>query len=395
MASVENVVSIDVARRAREVLPPPVPGKESLERKIALLAPKYVSSGATLLLLHIAIYLSEAEADLSASFLCAQLRVTPKTLRKYTEELEDNHFLRVRRSRISKRQNEVNQFEIDFNGPLGNQMSALKMPKNQRIEGRVKITSPHLGVGEKLPSNRDIYKRELRLSKDNQRSAPRTAQRFDSVAEAVEQTMARITRKRTEKVEKVVRTRALMLAGVKATWATVMLRTHPTVPPVAFTAKEFAILKNRLQPLVATASLESVFTYFVENWGSLRETKFKWLRAAGKDVAPAPSLSELMRYWKVFAQAYSDSRMVEATGQARVTATRESELEKKLRESEARSARAESEASALKQRLRTAEQVAYAPRRVTPVKDTRTLTQRRASLDARYNSLDDDIPDWK
>ncbi len=395
MASVENVVSIDVARRAREVLPPPVPGKESLERKIALLAPKYVSSGATLLLLHIAIYLSEAEADLSASFLCAQLRVTPKTLRKYTEELEDNHFLRVRRSRISKRQNEVNQFEIDFNGPLGNQMSALKMPKNQRIEGRVKITSPHLGVGEKLPSNRDIYKRELRLSKDNQRSAPRTAQRFDSVAEAVEQTMARITRKRTEKVEKVVRTRALMLAGVKATWATVMLRTYPTVPPVAFTAKEFAILKNRLQPLVATASLESVFTYFVENWGSLRETKFKWLRAAGKDVAPAPSLSELMRYWKVFAQAYSDSRMVEATGQARVTATRESELEKKLRESEARSARAESEASALKQRLRTAEQVAYAPRRVTPVKDTRTLTQRRASLDARYNSLDDDIPDWK
>lgn len=395
MASVENVVSIDVARRAREVLPPPVPGKESLERKIALLAPKYVSAGATLLLLHIAIYLSEAEADLSASFLCAQLRVTPKTLRKYTEELEDNHFLRVRRSRISKRQNEVNQFEIDFNGPLGNQMSALKMPKNQRIEGRVKITSPHLGVGEKLPSNRDIYKRELRLSKDNQRSAPRTAQRFDSVAEAVEQTMARITRKRTEKVEKAVRTRALMLAGVKATWATVMLRTYPTVPPVAFTAKEFAILKNRLQPLVATASLESVFTYFVENWGSLRETKFKWLRAAGKDVAPAPSLSELMRYWKVFAQAYSDSRMVEATGQARVTATRESELEKKLRESEARSARAESEASALKQRLRTAEQVAYAPRRVTPVKDTRTLTQRRASLDARYNSLDDDIPDWK
>ena len=395
MSSVENVVSIDVARRAREILPPPVPGKESLERKIALLAPKYVSSGATLLLLHIAIYLSEAEADLSASFLCAQLRVTPKTLRKYTEELEDNHFLRVRRSRISKRQNEVNQFEIDFNGPLGNQMSALKMPKNQRIEGRVKITSPHLGVGEKLPSNRDIYKRELRLSKDNQRSAPRTAQRFDSVAEAVEQTMARITRKRTEKVEKAVRTRALMLAGVKATWATVMLRTHPTVPPVAFTAKEFAILKNRLQPLVATASLESVFTYFVENWGSLRETKFKWLRAAGKDVAPAPSLSELMRYWKVFAQAYSDSRMVEATGQARVTATRESELEKKLRESEARSARAESEASALKQRLRTAEQVAYAPRRVTPVKDTRTLTQRRASLDARYNSLDDDIPDWK
>ena len=102
-----------------------------------------------------------------------------------------------------------------------------------------------------------------------------------------------------------------------------------------------------------------------------------------------------MRYWKVFAQAYSDSRMVEATGQTRVTATRESELEKKLREAEARNARAASEAAALKQRLRTAEQVAYAPRRVTPVKDTRTLTQRRAALDDRYNSLDDDIPDWK
>lgn len=359
------------------------------------MAPKYVSPGATLLLLHIAIYLAEAEADLSASFLCAQLRITPKTLRKYTEELEDSHLLRVKRSRISKRQNEVNQFEIDFNGPLGNQMSALRMPKNQRIEGRGKITLPPGEVGEKLPSNRDIYKRELRFSKENQRSAGRTAQQFNSVAEAIEQTMARVTRKRTEKVEKVVRTRALMLAGVKATWSTVMLRTYPTVPPVAFTAKEFAIFKNRLQPLVATATLEAVFTYFIENWGSLRETKFKWLRAQGKDVAPAPSLSELMRYWKVFAQAYSDSRMVEATGQARVAVTRESELEKKLRESEARNAKAEAEAAALKQRLRTAEHVAYAPRRTAPVKDTRTLTQRRAAVDARYNSLDDDIPDWK
>lgn len=186
-----------------------------------------------------------------------------------------------------------------------------------------------------------------------------------------------------------------MLAGVKATWATVMLRTYPTVPPVAFTAKEFAILKNRLQPLLPTASLESVFTYFVENWESLRETKFKWLRAKGKDVAPAPSLSELMRYWKVFAQAYADSRMLEATGRTRVSVSRESELEKKLRETEAQKARAEAETLALKQRLRTAEQVAYAPRTVTRERSTKTLTQRRAEVDARYNSLDDEIPDWK
>ena len=154
-------------------------------------------------------------------------------------------------------------------------------------------------------------------------------------------------------------------------------------------------MKNRLQPLLAVSSLESVFTYFVENWDSLRETKFKWLRAQGKDVAPAPSLSELMRYWKVFAQAYSDSRMVEATGRARVTASRESELEKKLREADARIARAEAEAHALKQRVRTAEQIAYAPRRDATVKPARTLTQRRAEVDARYNSLDDEIPDWK
>ena len=119
MPVAEKVVSIDVARRQREVLVPPVPKPDALERKIALMAPKYVSPGATLLLLHIAIYLAEAEADLSASFLCAQLHVTPKTLRKYTEELEDNHFLKVRRSRISKRQNEVTQFEIDFNGAAG------------------------------------------------------------------------------------------------------------------------------------------------------------------------------------------------------------------------------------------------------------------------------------
>lgn len=395
MPVAEKVVSIDVARRQREVLAPPVPKPEALERKIALMAPKYVSPGATLLLLHIAIYLAEAEAELSASFLCAQLHVTPKTLRKYTEELEDNHFLKVRRSRISKRQNEVNQFEIDFNGPLGNQMSALRMPKNQRITGRVKITPPPAEVGEKLPSNKDIYKRDIRSSKEDQRVAVRSARGFDSIADAMEQTTARVTRKRTEKVEKAKRAPALMLAGVKATWATVLLRSYPTVPPVAFTAKEFAILKNRLQPLLAVSSLESVFTYFVENWDSLRETKFKWLRAQGKDVAPAPSLSELMRYWKVFAQAYSDSRMVEATGRARVTASRESELEKKLREADARIARAEAEAHALKQRVRTAEQIAYAPRRDATVKPARTLTQRRAEVDARYNSLDDEIPDWK
>ena len=395
MPSAENVVSIDFARRQREVLPPPVPRQETLERKIALLAPKYVSAGATLLLLHISIYLAEAQADLSASFLCAQLKVTPKTLRKYTEELEDNHLLKVRRSRINKTQNEVNQFEIDFNGPLGNQMSALRMPKNQRITGRVKITPPPAGVGEKLPSNKDIYKRELRFSKENQRSAVRTARGFDSVEEATSATMARATRKRAEKVEKAKRTPALMLAGVKATWATVMLRTYPTVPPVAFTAKEFAILRARLQPLMPTASLESVFTYFVENWEALRETKFKWLRAKGKDVAPAPSLSELMRYWKVFAQAYSDSRMVEATGRTRIAVSRESELEKKLRETEAQKAKAEAETAALKKRLRTAEQVAYAPRHVTRERSTKTLTERRAEVDARYNSLDDEIPDWK
>lgn len=186
-----------------------------------------------------------------------------------------------------------------------------------------------------------------------------------------------------------------MLSGVKATWATVLLRSYPTVPPVAFTAKEFAILKNRLQPLLQSASLESVFTYFVDNWSSLRETKFKWLRAKGGDVGAAPSLSELMRYWKVFGQAYSDSLMVEATGRAKTAVSREEELARALKESIALNARTEAEADRLKQRLRTAEQVAYAPRRAAPARETRTLTERRKAVDARYDSGDNDIPEWK
>lgn len=395
MSRAQNVVSIDFARRQREALPPPVPGQEDLERRIALVCPRYVSPGATLLLLHIAIYLYQEDGDLSTPFLCEGLGCTPKTIRKYTEELEDNHLLKVRRSRISKKQNEVNQFEIDFNGPLGNQMSALKIPKRQRIQGRVKITPPPSGVGEKFPGNKDTYKEDIRFSKENQRIAGRSAQRFDSVDEAISATTARTTASREAAVRKAARRPALMLAGVKAMWATVLLRHYPTVPPVVMSGKDFAIFKARMQPLVATASLESVFTYFIENWSTLREIKFKWLRAAGKDVAAAPSIPELMRYWKTFAQAYADHRMGEATATTKSSVSREQELEKALRESIAQNARTEAEKARLQTRLATTERIAYAPRKPATVRDTRTLTERRRAVDDRYTSGNDDIPDWK
>lgn len=384
-----NIVSLAAARRAKGVLPPPVLSYASLSYAIDRVAHHHVSFGAVVLLRLIALYLETQENELSYTFLCAELRTTDKTLTKYIDELEDAALLRVRRSRIRHRENAVNQFEIDFNGPLGDPMATLKMPKNPNKRGTGIITVPTQGVPEKLRCNIYIHSKD-KVPKGTRRSAPE----FGTVSEALEATTKRIVRKRAEKVEKATKSQVLTLAGVKATWATAMLRHYPTVPPVAFTAKEFAILKAKLVPLLATANMSDVFDFFVSSWSTLRETKFKWLRAKGNDVAPAPSLPELMRYWKVFVQAYADSRMVEATGTARTSVSRETALEIELAQAKAQAAKETADRRKLEEKLAATERIAYSKGTAPRLRDTRTLSERKAALDDDYNGPDT-LPEWK
>lgn len=387
-----NVVSIAAARRAKEALPPPALSYQNLSYAIDRVARQHVSFGAIVLLRLVALHIQAGDSELSYSFLCEELRTTDKSLTKYIEELEDAAMLRVRRSRIGRKENAVNQFEIDFNGPLGDPMPELKMPKKPREYGYRNNYGTQGGVPEKLRCYIDIHSIKNIVPKGTRRTAPE----FETVKEALAVTEKRIVRKRAEKVEKATKTRVLTLAGVKATWATAMLKHHPTVPPVMFTAKDFAILKAKLTPLLATATMSDVFDYFVESWTTLRETKFRWLRAKGGDVAPAPSLPELMRYWKIFVQAYADSRMVEATGKTRMATSREDDLERELSAVRAQAARDKADHKRTQDRLASAERIAYAREakagRSTP-QATLTLTGRQKALEGAYNGPET-LPEW-
>jgi hypothetical protein len=219
-------------------------------------------------------------------------------------------------------------------------------------------------------------------------------QQFATVAEALEATSKRVVRRRAEKVATVSKpTSQLLLAGVKAAWATSMLKHYPRVPPVTLTGKDFAIFKTRINPLLPSSSITEIFDYFISSWGTLRETKFNWLRAKGGDIAIAPSIPELMRYWKIFSQAFADSRMVDTNSEKIKQRSREELLEAQLIETKRLVANAESEQKKLREKLTQAERVAYSSNRDATEK-TISLSARRKALDNSYNK-DESIADWK
>lgn len=173
-----------------------------------------------------------------------------------------------------------------------------------------------------------------------------------------------------------------------------MLRHYPTVPPVMFGAREFAIFRMKMTPILTVVNMSEFFDYLIENWRVLRETRFVWLRVQGKDVAVAPSLPELMRFWKVFAQAFSDSRMGEAENKAKATLTAEQESKIAIRAAKAAQARAEQEAKNLKIKLAKVERIAYAPIRKTRDEPVQSLTERREAAEAAFKD-DTLLPEWK
>jgi hypothetical protein len=372
---------------------------EELSIRIDHCAKRYVSKGAVCLLRELASLLYQGREGLSYHFLQQRLGVSSRTIAKYLHELEDAYLLKIRRSCLGKN-NAVNKFEIDFNGPLGGVMPLLKVPKKDRSyagkntpENADKMPlDKELGVRQKVKSNMyNTYTKGLLVPKGT--SAARRG--YETVEEAVASSQARVVRKRAEKTAKAASSGLLTFAGVKATWATEMLKRYPTVPVVVFTAKDFAMCKQKLTAVLATASLSEFFGWVITSWSRLRETKFKWLRAKGSDVAPAPSLPELMRYWKVFVQAFADSRMLEATSQSNTVVSQEEELRTELRKARQHSAREAQERHKLEERLRRAEKLAYGSRKPTTASagdTTPSLSERKASLEETGG--DSEIPVW-
>lgn len=385
-----EVISLDAARQQRLQQEAPASYTDVM-RRLTNLQPGYVSLGAIVVLTHVVFLIYEGQAELSYTYLCDRIGITRPTLSKYIDELEDRELINVLRARKDVKYNRPNRFEIDFNGPLGTD-NMLKLPKKPREMGSKKNLLPDPKVVKNLYCYKDNINKGILIPKGIRRTS---APEFDNISDAVAHTEKRITRKRAEKVATATKRNAqLTLAGVKATWAAAMLKRYPTVPPVVVTAKDFAILKQRLIPLLSVCNLSEVFDYFVDSWQSLRETRFKWLRAQGKDIALAPSLPELMRYWKIFAQAFADSRMATTRSVEEQTAmSSEQALREELAQARAAQAAAAAEANQLRQRVAKAERMASAPTRKTedaPV----SLTERRRRADEAYNK-GTDLPDWK
>jgi hypothetical protein len=317
-------------------------------------------------------------------------------LSTYIDYLEDKELIYVQRSRKDDRYNTPNRFEIDFKGPLGVPTAMLKMPRKFNETGSTKIELPSEGVVRKSNGSKPIVNsNNISTKVDKRVPAPvHVRQQFATVAEALEATSKRVVRRRAEKVATVSKpTSQLLLAGVKAAWATSMLKHYPRVPPVTLTGKDFAIFKTRINPLLPSSSITEIFDYFISSWGTLRETKFNWLRAKGGDIAIAPSIPELMRYWKIFSQAFADSRMVDTNSEKIKQRSREELLEAQLIETKRLVANAESEQKKLREKLTQAERVAYSSNRDATEK-TISLSARRKALDNSYNK-DESIADWK
>lgn len=381
-----EIISLAAVRRAQQVAPVQSLPLDKLLLVICRVAPSKVSLSATVLLQRIAIHLAEGENELSYTFLSEGLGATRKTVMKWVEELEDASFLKVRRSRVSRTINAVNQFEIDFNSELGVDMPELKTPRKSNKTGSVKITPPREGVVEKLhPYNVnnniiDVNRSLLLIPKGIGRASP---PRFDTVSEALEFTVKKVTRVRQKNAAP--RPGALTMLATKAAWTEAMLQHYPTVPAIHLTIKDFAIFKNKVQPVIATSSLSEFFEFIVSSWTSLRTSKFEWLRKQGKDVAVAPSLTELLRYWKIFAQAFADSKMRNAQQDVVV----ENEIDVKQQASE--TARLRSELSAAKKRMEVLTRMAIA----STGSDGASFSDRQKK--ANDIPLDDgaDLPEWK
>lgn len=348
------------------------------------LDPTLLSPAERMVLHYLAYAIHAGIEDQSVGLLGKKVNLSQSYTNKILAALQDKNLLKVKRSMRTVRFNEINRYEIDFTGPLGEQNMSLNIPKSAS-KTIAKQESGVYPVGETYIIN---------TNKDKQihKCITRESRRYDTIENSVEAVAVRTHRKRAEKVAKAIAPGSqLTFAGVKATWATAMLKHYPTVPALCFSAKDFAIFKMRVQPILATCNLQEFFDFLVSSWTLLRRTKFGFINRHGKDIALAPSLPEVMHYWQTFAKAFLESRMVEANTANKLKPTEQDDADVAMRASRQQNAQLQRELATLKDRLTKAERIAYATRREeAPVL---SLTAQRKKADDAYTP-DDDLPDW-
>lgn len=316
--------------------------------------------------------------------------LTRPTISAKIEELEKAGLVKISKVR-NKTIFPYSVYEIDFKN-----MKELVMTRIPKSKLSSKKTLPD-GPVKKFNSPyiiNNIYKNNI-STKVDRRSGARTAKTFDSIAEATGAVKERTAARRvTESNKQKARPTQLTIRGVKAAWEEAMLKYYPNVPAVALSPKAFAIFKNKIRPVITTSSLHEFFDWLCQNWQSLRMAKFGWLKDKGKDVAKAPSLPELMQYWKIFVMAYAEHKTGAALETKKTTRTAEDETDRELRRTKSELARERRERKELEDRLRIANQIAAKPAAPERTRIRRTLTERRAATERQYNGQDDDIPAW-
>lgn len=275
-------------------------------------------------------------------------------------------------------------------------VSKLNEPKNPKKREKTLINQPsspreYAGVPREAVLHR-VHTNRLQKESPKGDMRPSRPQSADTISETLEKVRTRVTRKREQKAApaSVVNPKLRITQDtVKAAWQQAMLKHYPTVPVLSIDRKGLAILRNCLPPLLASSSLCDVFEFFVEYWSTLRVTKFKWLAAKGKTVSEAPSLSELIRYWKIFAKAFADQQAIREEAAARKVVTDEERLMADNRALAAQLSKAQAALAETQRRLRIAQSTPSVP---IIAKDTRTLTERRAMLPDLGDAA---IPTWR
>lgn len=357
---------------------------EEVMRRIHNLHPSLLTPAENRVLQYLAYAIHVGSPDQSVSVLSQKVALSRRYLSKVLAKLQDKSLVIAISRMRTVRFNEINHYEIDFTGPLGESNMSLNMPKSASKS----VAKHETGV---CPTGQ-TYIINTNKEKQIHKCITRESRQYDNIETSVKEVAVRTHRKRAEKVAKATAPGSqLTFAGVKATWATAMLKHHATVPALCFSAKDFAIFKMRVQPILATCNLLEFFDFLVSSWTVLRRTKFAFINRHGKDIALAPSLPEVMHYWQTFAKAFLESRMIEANTASKLKPTEQDDADVAMRASKQKNAQLQRELATLKDRLAKAERIAYATRREeAPVL---SLTAQRKKADDAYTP-DDDIPDW-
>jgi biotin operon repressor len=315
------------------------------------------------------------------------------SITKHINELVTKGIVQVTKVR-RKTQYPYSVYEIDFkNIESVAMLNISKKSKAQSTPTTENVVDAPLQK-MKYPST---YINTLELPKGNRRDS--RARSHETIADAVKSVKATTQERRATKVkEQARRPAALTLAGVKATWQDAVLKYHPNVPAVGFTAKEFAIFKGKVRPVVQSTSLGHFFDWLAASWHDVRTSKFDWLRNQGKDVAKAPSLYELMRYWKIFVLAYAEHQAGGELKKSKLTRIDVDEVAEELQQAKAELETVRSKLTQTADKLKVAEQIAYAPRNTgRRVRNSgQSLTSRREKSQNDFDSQHTgEIPEWK